>query len=227
MVSCRGIRLAVFDVDGVLVPVRSSWGFIHEMLGTSTESSRNYELAATGRISYWDWMYLDTLAWIEAHPGITRWDLDRLFSRVEPLPDAYRAVRMLRREGIEVALLSGGIDILVSKVAAKLGVKMWIANMLAFDAWGRLVPGGYAVVEANRKDRALRRLAASLGVPLVSVAYVGDSRWDARAMREACLAIAVNPADDEAAKAADYVVGSVVEAARVIVEVARASRAVK
>ncbi len=218
MTSCRRVRLAVFDVDGVLVPIRSSWDHVHRSLGVVEQARLNYELAVTRRIGYWEWMYMDTLLWVEARPGITRWDLERIFSNVNPVPEAYEAVRLLKSHGIEVALLSGGVDILVSKVAAKLGVRYWVANMLAYDPWGRLVPGGYAAVEADRKDRALRRLARRLGTPMSMVAYIGDSRWDLEAMKEACLAIAVNSEDDELVKYADHVARDVLEAARIIVE---------
>ncbi len=214
--KCDGVRLAVLDVDGVVVPIRSSWGYVHEALGTVEQAELNYRLAIEGLIGYWEWMFLDTLAWVEARPGITRWELERILERVEPLPEAKTAVQILRDCGVEVALLSGGIDVFVSRIAAKLGIRYWAANMLAFDEKGRLVPGGYAVVEAARKDKVLRRLAARLGTPLRQVAFVGDSRWDVEAMKEACLAIAVRPDDEQVVRYADYTVDSLVEAARII-----------
>jgi phosphoserine phosphatase len=214
--SCRGVRLAAFDVDGVLVPVRSSWGYVHEVLGTVEESRLNYRLFMEGRIGYWEWMYLDTLAWIEAKPGITRWDLERIFERVPVNPEAREAVRLLRRAGVEVALVSGGVDILVRRVARLLGVRYWVSPVLAFDPWGRLVPGGEPRLEADRKDKAVRVLARKLGLTMRQVAFVGDSFWDLRGMREACLAIAVNPHDERVVGEADYVVSSLLEAARII-----------
>ncbi len=212
------IRLVVFDVDGVLVPIRSSWGYIHEKLGTTKESKLNYNAFMKGVIRYWEWMYLDTLAWIEARPDITRWDLEALFSSVDPFPDAPVAIEKLRSKGLELALVSGGVEVLVEMVAQRLGIKHWICPALSYDPWGRLVPGGEPRLEADRKDRAVRELAKKLGLSMRNVAFVGDSYWDLRGMREACLAIAVNPSDDRVVKEADYIAKSLVDAADYILK---------
>ena len=217
MARCR-IRLVAFDVDGVLVPIRSSWAYLHERLGTGEASSVNYKLFMEGRIGYWEWMYLDTLAWIEARPGITRWDLEELFDPVEPVPEAYEAVRLLREAGIEPVLVSGGVDVLVSKVARLLRVRNWVSPALAYDPWGRLVPGGDPRLEADRKDRAVLSLARRLGYTMREVAFVGDSFWDLRGMREACLAVAVNTDDPRVLEEADYVARDLLDAAYFILE---------
>ncbi|ABM80258.1 HAD-IB family phosphatase [Hyperthermus butylicus] len=220
MGSARGcrVRLVALDVDGVVVPVRSSWGYIHEVLGTTEDSELNYSLFRSGLIGYWEWMYLDTLAWVEAKPGITRWELEEIFNQIPINSDAKKAVEILRKAGLEIALVSGGVDILVSRVARELGIKHWISPALVFDPWGRLVPGGEPRLEADRKDKAVLRLAKKLGYTMRQVAFVGDSKWDLRGMREACLAIAVNPADSEVIREADYVARNLVEAAEFIVK---------
>jgi phosphoserine phosphatase len=215
--ACR-IKLVAFDVDGVLVPIRSSWGYVHEKLGTTRESEINYNAFKNGVIRYWEWMYLDTLAWIEARPGITKWDLVELFSEVRLSPGAEEAVKELRRKGLEVALVSGGVEVLVEKVAELLGIKHWVCPALSYDPWGRLVPGGEPRLEADRKDRAVLNLAKRLGLSLRNVAFVGDSYWDLRGMREACLAVAVNPSDDRVVEEADYVAKDLLDAARFIIE---------
>ena len=216
------IRLVVFDVDGVLVPIRSSWGYIHEKLGTTEESKLNYNAFMRGAIRYWEWMYLDTLAWIEARPGITRWDLEALFSSVDPFPEAPVAIEKLRSKGLELALVSGGVEVLVEMIAQRLGIRHWVCPALSYDPWGRLVPGGEPRLEADRKDRAVRELAKKLGLSMRNVAFVGDSYWDLRGMREACLAIAVNPSDDRVVEEADYVAKNLVDAADYIIEHAEA-----
>ncbi len=216
--------LVVFDLDGVLVPIDSSWGFIHRELGTEEQASRNYRLYVEGLIRYWEWMYLDTLAWVEASPGITRWDLEGLFSSVQPFSEARRAVRVLHRHGFLVAIVSGGVDVFAERVAAQVGADTWAANLLAFDPWGRLVPGGYPLVEADRKDKVVRSLAAWAGVPCTRVAFVGDSRWDVRGMMESGFAVAVNPKDREVVAAADTVAEGLEEAAAEIISALAGSR---
>jgi len=210
--ACR-VKLVVFDVDGVLVPIKSSWGYIHEKLGTDTESRTNYELFRDKKIGYWEWMYLDTLAWIEAKPGITRWDLEQIFSSVEIPSSVKRAFNRVKQRKLLTALVSGGIDILVSRVAEELQADYWISPQLCFDPWGHLVPGGLPRIEADRKDKAILALSRTLGVSLREVAFIGDSKWDLEGMREACLSVAVNVGDDEELrKIADYVAVDIEEA---------------
>ena len=156
--GCKQIKAVVFDVDGVIVPIKSSWGYIHEKLGTVEASKRNYRLFLEGKIGYWEWMYLDTLAWIEAFPGLTRWDLEEIVSDVDPLPEAYEVVKCLKKRGYKVGLLSAGVEVVVAKVARLLGIEYWMAPLLEFDYRGRLVPGGYPLVEVSKKHVALARL---------------------------------------------------------------------
>ncbi len=203
----------VSDVDGVVVPIKSSWGFIHEKLGTIEESRRNYELFRKGVIGYWEWMYLDTLAWIEAWPGITRWDLEKLFQEIHVLDEARQAISLLHNHGVDVVLVSGGVDLLVERVARELGIRKWFANRLVFDARGQLVPGGFPVVEGDRKDKLVKRIAKEYGVSLRETAFIGDSVWDLHGMRETCLAIGVGD-DDQIKKYADIVVPGIAEAVR-------------
>jgi phosphoserine phosphatase len=212
------IRLVVFDLDGVLVPIKSSWEHVHKALGTTEESKYNYELFRRGLIGYWEWMYMDTLVWLEAKPGLTRWDLEEIFRNVEPTPEAWESVKLLREAGMELALISGGVDVLVSKIASLLGIKHWLSPALSFDPWGRLIPGGEPRVEADRKDKAVLSLARRLSYTMRQVAFIGDSYWDLRGMREACLAIAVNTDDPRVIGEADYQARDLLDAAYFILE---------
>jgi len=209
--GCGRIKAIVFDVDGVLVPIKSSWGYIHEKLGTVDVSERNYRLFLEGKIGYWEWMYLDILAWIEAFPGLTRWDLEEIVNDIEPLPEAYDVVKCLKKKGYKVGLLSAGVEIVVAKVARLLGTEYWMAPLLEFDSEGRLVPGGYPLVEAGKKHIALARLVKRMGVSLAETAFVGDTVWDLSAMKEACIGIAVGNVEEAVKREADIHIQSLSE----------------
>ncbi len=177
------IRLVVFDVDGVLTEVRSSWAFVHEALGVADRAKKYAEMFERGEIDYEKWMELDTSLWVEATGGkITRWDLERILSGIPIRRDASDVSRCIHRMGKRVALLSGGIDLLVARVAAVVGAEAWMANVLRFDKEWRLVPGGLPVVGVT-KVKALRYLLGQLEVSPEATMYVGDSAWDADAMR--------------------------------------------
>ena len=213
-------RLVIFDVDGVLVNVRSSWRVIHEALGTVRYSELYARLYWDGRISYRDWMLADTQLWLEAEPRLDRHMLAEILEeRVSILPDAHDAIEYLRRRGVEVAFVSGGVDILVEMVTGELGVKLWAAPRLAFDSRGRLIPGGMPEVEADAKHRWVYRFSEMLGVPRSAVCVVGDSRIDAPMMMVAGGGVAVNPMDEVVVRAAEgRVVKGPLEAVEIILE---------
>lgn len=206
--KCSTVRLVVFDVDGVLVPIHSSWGYLHEHYGSVEEAKRNMELYMKGVINYYEWMKLDVGAWIRAAGRpITRRELEEVLGRIPVFPEAHIAVAKLRSMGIKTALLSGGIDILVERVARELGVERWEANRLVFDEKGLLVPGGIPIVEALGKDRVLKRIVVDLGVSLKETMFVGDSHWDAPAFRVAGYSVLIG--DEEPSLDTDYRVSSV------------------
>ncbi len=211
--------LVALDVDGVLVPIKSSWQYVHERLGTTREAMINYRLFMNGKIGYWEWMYLDTLAWIEARPGITIWDLVDIFRSVNVKEDALCGVRVLRDTcNTVIALISGGVNVLVERVARTVRADYWFSPKLAFDPQGRLVPGGEPLVEADRKDRILRKLASMLGIPIERTVFIGDSIWDLRGMKEAGFSVAVNTSDERVLAVASTRADNLCQAAQIIVE---------
>ncbi len=179
----RKVRMIIFDMDGVLVPIHSSWAFIHEKLGVLDEAKRIVERFERGEIDYIEWMRLDTSLWVEASKGeLTLWDIERLFREVPVREEAIEVARWLRRRGIIYGIISGGIDLLAKRVAKELGADFFLANQLSYDKRGRLVPGGKPVVGV-KKHYAVKRIAGEYGIPLENIMYVGDSKWDLDAMR--------------------------------------------
>ncbi|MCX8196484.1 MAG: HAD-IB family phosphatase [Acidilobaceae archaeon] len=177
------VRLVTFDVDGVLVNVKSSWRFLHSYFGVEERAEEIRKMFQQGLIDYVKWMEMDTRLWIEARGGLLKRDeIVRALSQVKVEEEAVAAVRELKRRGLRVALVSSGLDLLVARVAEAVGAEVWMANKLSFDKRGYLLPGGFPTVGA-RKDRAVRLLSSTLGITLEETMYVGDSEFDAAAMR--------------------------------------------
>lgn len=177
------MKLVVFDVDGVLTSIRNSWSFIHERLGVSEKAREIKKLFLENKITYAEWMELDTRLWVEARGGrIHKTEILEIISEIKIDPEAEYVVRWLEERGVKRAIVSGGVDLWVERVAETLRVDYWLANKLSFDKDGYLVPGGLPLVGVW-KDEAVSRIASHLGVSLSDTMYVGDSIWDAPAMR--------------------------------------------
>ena len=59
----RRIRLAAFDMDGVLTTVQSSWKYVHDRFGV--DNSRNLSRYLRGEINYEQFMISDVDLWLE------------------------------------------------------------------------------------------------------------------------------------------------------------------
>jgi len=178
---CEYVRLVAFDMDGVLTKCRSSWRALHIHFKSldSVKESENASKFREGRISYEEWMRLDTEAIIRAAGRpVRREEIESVLLSLPIDEHASKVIQFIKNLHAEVALISGGIDILAKHLSQVLGIKHVFANGLIFNEKGELVPGGFEVVNPLRKGLLLRSLSRKLGVPLTKAMYVGDSEWD-------------------------------------------------
>jgi phosphoserine phosphatase len=182
---CKEIKIIVFDLDGVLVKYRSSWGYLHEQIGSHkiVNERDDAEAFKKGEISYEEWMKRDISAMLRAREKITREDIVKIFASSELDEHAEEIVQFIKDLGIKTAIVSGGIDILANIVAEKLGIEIVYANKLKFDENGYLIPEGVKVVDPLRKDKVLIKISKTLNIPLNNFMYIGDSDWDKSAFK--------------------------------------------
>jgi len=178
---CDEVKLVAFDMDGVLTKCRSSWRALHlhfKSLGPAEEAG-NASKFRNGEIDYEEWMRLDTEAIIKAAGRpIGREEIESILLSLEIDEQAFEVIEFIKDLGAEIALISGGIDILAKHIASALGISHVFANKLIFNERGELVPGGIEVVNPLHKSRVLRKLSKELRIPLSKAMYVGDSEWD-------------------------------------------------
>lgn len=179
------IKVAAFDMDGVLIKWRSSWRALHEYFGSVKliNESRDAERFLNGEISYGEWMRRDLEAIVKvlgAPPSKS--DVVKAFSKHELMDGVEDLLKLLKSAGVITTIVSGGIDILAEMVSNELGIDIVLANKLVFNEDGYLIPRGVEVVNPLRKGDVLRNLSRLLNVPLEKFMYVGDTEWDFEAM---------------------------------------------
>lgn len=114
----------------------------------------------------------------------------RARDRLELTPGAERTVATLRELGYRVAAISGGFDLIVEPLKARLGLDHAHANRLdVVDGrlTGRLLGD---LVDAEGKARLLRSIASEERVPLEQVVGIGDGANDIPMLQAAGLGIA-------------------------------------
>lgn len=198
--SCRKLRIVVFDMDGVLVDVRSSWQFIHDAFGAS--NLENVKRYVEGEITYGELMRRDIALWGRVH--INR--IKETLSAVPLMPGATEVFAGLKGAGLRTGLISAGVSVLADRLQAVLGIDRVFANKVLIDQQGFLTGEGEEIVGLLDKLSVLKRLVAMEKVSLQECAVIGDGPYDIPMFREAGLSIAFNIGDDEVRKAADVVV---------------------
>ena len=197
-------RLVVFDMDGVLADVGSSWVHVHEWFGVNNDHSLHAYLR--GEITDLEFIRRDIQLWKDKDPHVNTAKIMRIMDDVPIMPGAGATVRELRKRGFKTAIVSAGIDVLADLVAEKLPFDAHLANGFETDEHGRLTGEGILNVKLMDKGEAVRRVAGELGVTKEDTVSVGNSSYDVSMFSESRLGIAFCPEDDTIRQKADAVV---------------------
>jgi len=177
-------------MDGVLVPIESSWGYVHAWLGV--DNSVNLHAYLRREIDYVEFMRRDIALWIQAGVRHIR-EIERILSTVPLSPSALPSVEALRERGVRTAILTCGIDLLANRIAAVLGVDACWANSLQTTEDGLLTGNGIPNVTLENKHQYLRQLAERFNTPIEQTAYVGDSAFDIPLFQIVGFAVTTSP----------------------------------
>lgn len=195
----RAKRLVVFDVDSTLVQ-----GEVIEMLaahvGREAEVREITESAMRGELDFAESLRRR----VAVLAGLPETVLDEVADGLTLTPGARTTVRTLKRLGFRCGVVSGGFTRIIDRLVADLGLDFAAANEL------EIVDGALTgkvcgeIVDRPGKAAALRRFAASAGIPLAQCVAVGDGANDIDMISTAGLGVAFNakPALKEVADAA-------------------------
>jgi phosphoserine phosphatase len=161
------------DVDSTFIE-QEVIELIAEHAGTRAEVAAVTERAMRGELDFATSLKerVATLA------GVPVTALDDVRTRATYTPGARELVAEAHRRGWTVALVSGGFTEIVGPLAEALGIGLFRANHLEV-ADGRLTGRTMGdVTDRAAKERALRELAADLGLALSDTIAVGDGSND-------------------------------------------------
>jgi len=197
----KKLRLVVFDVDGTLMKVASSWQFLHEKLGTWDKGKQYAEQFFRGTITYEDWARLDASLW----RGLK---LESVRQIVDSIPYTYGArdvITTLRRNGFKVVLLSAGLSLVTERIDREIEVDDSLANELKIK--NGLLTGEVKVnVSVGNKDTVLLHMLKKFNVGIDECAAVGDDETLIPLFERVGLSIAFNPRSWVVEERADVVV---------------------
>lgn len=193
------MRLAVFDMDGVLVDTWSSWDYVHRALGTSAEDARH--LFFLGEITYEEFVRRDVGAWLKRHPDLTVERVREILSTVPHMRGIEEMASALREMGYTLVIISGGIDMLAEMLTDRYGFAEYHANGFEIRG-GEVIPR--VRVPVPMKSDVMRDVIRRYKPE--KIVAVGDSDVDMGLFQHADLRIAFNPCSVELEDMADHVV---------------------
>ncbi|MFQ6080382.1 MAG: HAD family hydrolase [Candidatus Bathyarchaeia archaeon] len=197
----KKLRLVVFDVDGTLIRVKSSWQHLHEQLGTWDKGRKYAKQFFQGNITYEDWARLDASLW----RGLPLERVQRIVNDIPYTDGARDAITTLKRRGLVVVLLSAGLSIVTDRIRGEIGVDDSLANELVVKD-GFLTGEVKVNVSFRNKDEALHRILKKFDVTPDECAAVGDDETLVPLFERVGLGIAFNPRKKVVEKHADVVV---------------------
>ena len=151
------VEAVVFDCDGVLVDITSSWQQIHNYFGTNNKENLTRFLEK--EITDDEFMELDVKLWLEIQEEIHMDEIMRCFSGVKLMKGAREVIDELKRRGIYVAIVSSGVARFIGSIAHILKVDDWAANDFSWDKEGYLSGPAPAMVDSHNKGEMVEKLA--------------------------------------------------------------------
>jgi phosphoserine phosphatase len=183
-------RLVVFDLDGTLIIQRGHiWKTLHESLGSDLIARDTLlRQGLSGEISYADWFKGDLQLLKEA--GATREAFERIAKGLRATPGTLQLIAALRSHGAKVAIISGGLDVIMEVVFPSLELDALAINRVHFHPDGSIASGDATPYDMARKADGLRVFAEKFGVPLRETAFVGDGDNDVEIAKLAGFSVA-------------------------------------
>jgi phosphoserine phosphatase len=181
----RSKRLVVMDMDSTLIRIE----VIDELAraaGVVDRVSRITERAMQGEMDY-DQSLRER---VDLLKGLDVKVLDRIAAELPLTEGAETLIRVLKRLGFSIAIISGGFSRAAEALKRRLGIDYAYSNNLEIadgKLTGRVVG---PIVNAQRKAELLETIAQAEGVLLDQVIAVGDGANDALMLERAGLGIA-------------------------------------
>jgi phosphoserine phosphatase len=196
--------LVVFDLDGVLIDTKSSWEHVHSHFGVNNDESLAAYLAE--QIDDLEFMRRDISLWKSNKGRVAIDEIKRIIETAPLMPGAIETLKELKRHGITIAIISGGIDLMAQRITSLCEIDYVFANGLECDRNGILTGEGIAVVPVGKKDVTLKKLLKDTKIPPERVVAIGDGIVDVCMFEIAGLGIAFNPRDGYTIEGADIVI---------------------
>lgn len=201
----KPIKLAVFDLEGTIFrnsyngeKFPSLWAVLCKICGKRAceedEANRN-KFYSDGYSGYSEWV-IDTLK-IHKKYKLNRSTFEKIISNVDYYPGVEETFAELRKKGIKIAVISGGLKSLADRVAMDHEIEHSFAAAEYFwNEDGTIRHWNVMPTDFAHKRSVLEILCKDLGISADECLFVGDGRNDREVAGYCALSIGFNPHDE-------------------------------
>jgi phosphoserine phosphatase len=195
-------KLFLFDMDGVLLQHRSSWGYCQEAIGCDLEHF--YDEFGQDILEGKDLTEL-VLQKMTKH-GFTQNKLQELARNAPQVKGVGKVLAAIHAHRGSAVIISGGIGTFAHELSKQYPFTSYVCNELHFDRCDQ-PPTCEIKVGHDDKGRIARTIMAKMGVTKEETVAIGDYCNDCSMFAEAEMSIAFN-GDEDSKKAATYRIDS-------------------
>jgi phosphoserine phosphatase len=180
-------RLVIMDVDSTVIQ-NEVIELLAAKAGKEAEVKRITDAAMAGELDFAQSLRTR----VQTLEGLSSDVLQQVYAEIEYTPGARELCSILARQGVDLALVSGGFTEIVQWIAKDLGITHYKANQLEIidGALTGMVKG--AIVDRATKAQTLDSLALELEISLADCVAIGDGANDLDMIALAGLGIAFN-----------------------------------
>ncbi len=201
--SSSDFELVVFDMDGVLVDITSSWYWVHSHFGVSNEES--LELYFKGKIDDEEFIRRDIQLWKNLDREVKKTDLVKILRDAPLMSGLDDCLSQLDKRGLKCAVISGGLKPLAEHID-----KGYFDRIMANDVEGAadntLTGNPLVEVRLDGKGDVFENILEELKVHPSKCVAVGDTHIDIPMLEKAGLGIAFRPKDKEIEEVSDVTI---------------------
>ena len=193
------IKLVVFDLDNVIIDGEAI-DEIGKLANVEEDIAAITEKAMQGEIDF-ETSIKDRVQLLE---GTSIEDIEKVADDLPLMNGACKTIDCLKKNDVDVAIISGSFDVVANKVKDKLGVETVYTNSFTVED-GKLTGEVTGPLVSNSKLDVLKDHVEEAGITLDEVVAVGDGANDISMIESAGCGIAFN-AKDSVKEIADIVV---------------------
>ncbi len=186
------LKLALFDMDGVIFEGKNFWLELHQRMGTEKQAWQLWQGLASR-----DYQRLSELTASKLWQGRSAQPFLELIAQRRLVPGIQTVFDFLHQHGVVTAIVSSGPYQLAERAQALLAITDIRANKLDIDDNGCFTGKVEVQVIDNAKDEVGRALQAHYGATPETTLMIGDSNSDRALAQLASLAIAYDTQDTE------------------------------